>query len=245
MFAWIQSLASRTRLWLSRNQVEDDFEQELESHLNMLTDENVRRGMSPEEARRAATSIGRPHPAQRYQPRTPGPAHDRDVLAGHALRFPHAAEESRLHGRRGTHACSRYRRQHGNFQRRLCRAPEAAALYESRSVVHRLSGEHAARDSGDGLFVSEFRRVAGAESCFQRTGGGRSAPAHVDGARGAFRCEHVRRDSGALCTSGCEATGGTHLFLPRRQTGCRPVALVSETERPVVKIPRSSEPRLT
>ena len=54
MFTWIQSLASRIRSWLSPRQVEQDFEHELESHLNMLTEENVRRGMSPEEAGRAA-----------------------------------------------------------------------------------------------------------------------------------------------------------------------------------------------
>ena len=54
MFAWIQTLASRTRSWLSPRQAEQDFEHEIETHLNMLTDENVRRGMSPEEARRAA-----------------------------------------------------------------------------------------------------------------------------------------------------------------------------------------------
>jgi predicted permease len=54
MFTWIQSLASRTRSWLSPRQVEQDFEHELETHLNMLTDENVRRGLSPEAAKRAA-----------------------------------------------------------------------------------------------------------------------------------------------------------------------------------------------
>src|SRR5580765_1154073 len=54
MFAWIQSLASRTHSWLSPRQVEQEFEHELETHLNLLTDENVRRGMAPEDARRAA-----------------------------------------------------------------------------------------------------------------------------------------------------------------------------------------------
>lgn len=54
MFAWIRTLASRTRTWLSPGHVEQDFEHELETHLEMLTDENVRRGMAPEEAKRAA-----------------------------------------------------------------------------------------------------------------------------------------------------------------------------------------------
>ncbi len=54
MLAWLRALASRTRAWLSPRQVDQDFEHELEAHLEMLTDENIRRGMAPEEARRAA-----------------------------------------------------------------------------------------------------------------------------------------------------------------------------------------------
>jgi hypothetical protein len=54
MFAWITTLASRTRTWLSPRGVDQDFVTELDSHLDMLTDENIRRGMPPEEARRAA-----------------------------------------------------------------------------------------------------------------------------------------------------------------------------------------------
>ncbi|MGC2828070.1 MAG: ABC transporter permease [Candidatus Acidiferrum sp.] len=54
MFAWVRTLASRTRAWLSRGAVDKEFEQELEAHLDLLTDENVRRGMTPDEARRNA-----------------------------------------------------------------------------------------------------------------------------------------------------------------------------------------------
>jgi predicted permease len=54
MFAWITALASRTRGWLAHQRADQEFEKELETHLGMLTDENIRRGMTPEEARRAA-----------------------------------------------------------------------------------------------------------------------------------------------------------------------------------------------
>ncbi|MGC1616875.1 MAG: ABC transporter permease, partial [Candidatus Acidiferrum sp.] len=54
MFAWIRTLASRARTLLSARQVDRDFERELETHLDLLTEENVRRGMRPEEARRVA-----------------------------------------------------------------------------------------------------------------------------------------------------------------------------------------------
>src|SRR5258708_3536814 len=54
MFAWITALASRARAWLLRHHTHQEFERELETHLEMLTDENVRRDMPPEEAKRAA-----------------------------------------------------------------------------------------------------------------------------------------------------------------------------------------------
>jgi len=54
MFAWITTLASRTRAWLSPRRVDQEFAHELQTHLDMLTEENVRRGMAPEEAKRAA-----------------------------------------------------------------------------------------------------------------------------------------------------------------------------------------------
>ncbi|MGB9336860.1 MAG: ABC transporter permease [Candidatus Acidiferrales bacterium] len=54
MLAWLRALTSRTRAWLSPRHVDQDFTHELEAHLDMLTDENIRRGMPPEQARRAA-----------------------------------------------------------------------------------------------------------------------------------------------------------------------------------------------
>jgi predicted permease len=54
MFASLTTLASRIRAWFSLGRADQEFESELEAHLDMLTDENVRQGMPPDEARRAA-----------------------------------------------------------------------------------------------------------------------------------------------------------------------------------------------
>src|SRR6266851_3697954 len=54
MLTWLRVLGSRIRGFVLGHRVDDDFDRELQSHLEMLTDENVRRGMAPEEARRAA-----------------------------------------------------------------------------------------------------------------------------------------------------------------------------------------------
>ncbi len=54
MFAWITTLVSRMRAWFSPGHVDQEFASEIETHLDMLTDENIRRGMPPEEAKRAA-----------------------------------------------------------------------------------------------------------------------------------------------------------------------------------------------
>ena len=54
MLAAIRNLVARLRAVLQRSDADRDFEQELQSHVEMLTDDNIARGMRPEEARRAA-----------------------------------------------------------------------------------------------------------------------------------------------------------------------------------------------
>jgi putative ABC transport system permease protein len=54
MFGWMRVLASRIRGWLSARGVDEDFAQELDAHLELLTEQNIRRGMTPEEALRSA-----------------------------------------------------------------------------------------------------------------------------------------------------------------------------------------------
>jgi predicted permease len=53
MLAALRTAASRL-LGLFKNSPDQDFGDELRSHLSMLTDENIRRGMTPDEARRQA-----------------------------------------------------------------------------------------------------------------------------------------------------------------------------------------------
>lgn len=54
MSGWMNALVSRVRGWLGMTRVDEEFTAELGSHLEMLTEENMRRGMSREDARRAA-----------------------------------------------------------------------------------------------------------------------------------------------------------------------------------------------
>ncbi len=54
MFARMRVMVARLRGWFSLRGVDEEFEQELTEHLAMLTAENIRRGMTPEQARRAA-----------------------------------------------------------------------------------------------------------------------------------------------------------------------------------------------
>src|SRR5918993_1524730 len=54
MLTRLWQLAARARAFVTRDHLDRDFDEELESHLQMLSDEYVKRGMSPGEARRAA-----------------------------------------------------------------------------------------------------------------------------------------------------------------------------------------------
>src|SRR5215472_518994 len=50
----LRVLASRIQGLFTRRRLDHDFQHEIDSHLDLLTEENIRRGMRPEEARRAA-----------------------------------------------------------------------------------------------------------------------------------------------------------------------------------------------
>src|SRR5580698_8495539 len=50
----LTQLIARVRAFFSVEQLDSDLDQELEAHAAMLTEENMQKGLSPEEARRAA-----------------------------------------------------------------------------------------------------------------------------------------------------------------------------------------------
>jgi putative ABC transport system permease protein len=54
MIAALRQLCARCRAFFGTGHLDRDFEEELQSHLAMLTEDNVRRGMTPGAARRAA-----------------------------------------------------------------------------------------------------------------------------------------------------------------------------------------------
>jgi hypothetical protein len=54
MFSALKQLAARVRAFSRASDLDRDLHHELESHLGMLVEENVRRGMTPEQARRSA-----------------------------------------------------------------------------------------------------------------------------------------------------------------------------------------------
>ena len=54
MFSRFRVLASRVRGFFAGRHLDEDFQRELASHLDMLTEENIRRGLPPDEARRQA-----------------------------------------------------------------------------------------------------------------------------------------------------------------------------------------------
>ena len=54
MLAFLKSIISRSRAQASPQTVDREFQHELDSHLEMATQENIRRGMTPQEAARSA-----------------------------------------------------------------------------------------------------------------------------------------------------------------------------------------------
>jgi hypothetical protein len=52
--SWLRVLASRIRGLFSKRRLERELDEELRAHIEMATEENLRRGISAEEARYAA-----------------------------------------------------------------------------------------------------------------------------------------------------------------------------------------------
>src|SRR5437660_11673083 len=50
----LRRIAFRIKSLLQRESIEDEFNAEIQAHLLSLTEENIRRGMAPDEAHRAA-----------------------------------------------------------------------------------------------------------------------------------------------------------------------------------------------
>jgi macrolide transport system ATP-binding/permease protein len=50
----LRAFAARVRALFGRRQIDQDFAQELDAHVSLLIEENIRHGMTPEEAGRAA-----------------------------------------------------------------------------------------------------------------------------------------------------------------------------------------------
>src|SRR5579864_4967879 len=51
---WLSRLGMRTRALMHRDRVHDEIAEEWKFHIDLRTEENIRRGMTPEEARRSA-----------------------------------------------------------------------------------------------------------------------------------------------------------------------------------------------
>jgi predicted permease len=54
MFSWLHTSLLRLRALFASRKLDDEFDQEIRDHIALLEEENIRRGMSPEEARCAA-----------------------------------------------------------------------------------------------------------------------------------------------------------------------------------------------
>ena len=113
---WLRELLSRCTSFLRRRRLDEDLDQELESHIELAVEDNVRRGMTREQARTAAlrffggvTQIKESYRTQRGLPFV--------AVSGSrcSLRAAQAALVTRLHSGCHRDAGPRHRREHRHF----------------------------------------------------------------------------------------------------------------------------------
>ena len=84
---WLRVLRSRLAALFRKGRLEQELDEELRSHLEMLVEENLRKGMSPRRgALRGAAELWRGRAGEGNLPRAKGAAHDRDTGSRPALR---------------------------------------------------------------------------------------------------------------------------------------------------------------
>ena len=164
------SLLSRIRALFGSRRLDDEFDREVASHLAMLTEEHIRRGLSPDEARRArpccvsedrcrsrnssTTSRGLPFVETTLQ----------DLRYGlRALRKNPAYSAGR-----DRHAGHRHRRRHRGLQRRRRGAAAAAALPDPGRLVRVFETNPLRNWTRNIAVAGQLRRLEGAEQGLHR-----------------------------------------------------------------------------
>ena len=162
---------SRLRATLSPARGEAHLDDELESHLQLDIDERVRRGATPEVARREALlAMGGLEPTKervRDQARLRG-LENLVVDVRFALRT--LVEASPVQRRRGAQLRARHRRQHRHLRRRQRRPLAPAALPRRRSpgdVVGHQPPQQRRRHAGH---AGRLRRLARVDALIRRDG---------------------------------------------------------------------------
>jgi hypothetical protein len=139
------------RRFFQQSVLDRDRAEELRSYLEIETEENIARGMSPDAARRAAhLKLGN---TVRIREEILSPEHDQPARHVRARSAPGAARHApapRLHAGGRSHARAGHRRQHRDLRRRRWRADQTAAYPNAGELV---SIKHVA----PGLNVSELR----------------------------------------------------------------------------------------
>ena len=95
---------------------EDDFAAEIESHVALHTDDGIRAGLTPEEARRRPSSVSAASSKPTRLIANAALSLARFALAGHSLRPAHTAPYTGFHHHGCTHTRPRHRRVHGYLQ---------------------------------------------------------------------------------------------------------------------------------
>src|SRR6266849_470015 len=132
---WLRTFTSRLIGFSRKQRIERDLDSEVQSHLDMLIAENIRRGMTPEAARHAAKREfgGVEQTKEEYREQRGLPLLDgwfQDFRVCH----PHVGQATRAYFRCGAHARDWDGRQHGDLHGGALRSSAKFAVSQGGSA---------------------------------------------------------------------------------------------------------------
>ena len=147
-----------------------ELEEEIESHVQMHIEDNLRLGMTPEEARRQTMiQVGRDRVHEGGIPRPTQPAFAGDAIAGHSVRRAAIAQELWLHCGGRAHARDLHWSQSGYLRSGRCHPRSFVALSGPRPVgggSQRRSKRRDRTGSGDGgKLLGTAQKPQGVQVC--------------------------------------------------------------------------------
>ena len=196
-----------------------DLDEDIRLHIEIETQDNIAKGMPPEEAHYAAVrKFGNITKIKEETHEIWNPIWLEQFLQDIRYGLRILKKKSRLHRHRSSHPGVRHRRKHRHLQRSLRCPAKAASLSASNATFHHLPNRSGRRRQIHRHVVSESHRSPPAKFRLHRNRRHAATSTHANRPRRAYGGQRLRRHSRTIRGIRSKASGRPHFLFRGRKT---------------------------